>query len=237
MYANAYQNMKKLSDRIREGEYESKSKKERTGLIRRPEMREKKEDTSQDQQRRIMEYMNIIRMQNQELGSEMPLRDAESAAEEPSRGSGGDPTGDVSGEGPEGVPTLMALIDKTEGAGSYTTLFNHAQKDDFAGVDITQMTIGELKDFANGEYGEWSKEQLGYKATPMGRYQIVGTTLASAAKEMGLDDDTVFSPEVQDEMFIHLAKNNINNLRGTWEGLKNVSEEELEQAREELRNL
>ena len=134
---------------------------------------------------------------------------------------------------------LMSLIDQTEAGGDYTTLFDYSQRDGrrFAGVDVTKMSIGELKNFANDEYGKWSKEKLGYKATPMGRYQIVGTTLAQTAKELGLDDDTIFTPEVQDRMFLHLATKNKNNLRGTWEGLKHVSNSQLNAAIKELERL
>lgn len=135
---------------------------------------------------------------------------------------------------PSKADTFKDLIDIHEGAGNYDTLYSHAQKDGkaFSGVKISSMTIGQLKQFANGEYGEWSKKQLGYKATPMGRYQFVGTTMAATASEMGLPDDTVFSPEVQDAMFEHLLSKTIARgktvdekvtaLRGVWEGFKNV---------------
>jgi len=138
--------------------------------------------------------------------------------------------------------SLIGLIDKTEGGGDYDTLFGFSNRDGkkFAGTKISGMTIGELKEFANGEYGQWSREELGYKATPMGRYQFVGTTMASVAKEMGLPDDTVFSPEVQDAMFEHHVKKTlaggdtmdekISLLRGQWEGFKHVSRPALEAA-------
>ena len=126
------------------------------------------------------------------------------------------------------------LIDTHEGGGDYDTLFGFSNREGkaFEGVKITNMTIGELKNFANGEYGAWSKKQLGYKATPMGRYQFVGSTLASVAKQMGLPDDTKFTPEVQDAMFDYWVGKTLERgdsvdekvalLRGQWEGFKNV---------------
>jgi hypothetical protein len=132
------------------------------------------------------------------------------------------------------------LIDKHEGGGDYDTLyqFSNKGKGRFSNVKITEMTIGELKDFANGEYGSWSKQQLGYKATPMGRYQFVGSTMAEVARQMGLPDDTVFSPSTQDAMFDFwvgetLAKGDtmgekVSLLRGQWEGFKNVPRSTLE---------
>lgn len=152
----------------------------------------------------------------------------------------------VEGEGPtrggvrtgnrqySGYESLMDLVDKTEGAGSYDTLFGHSQKNDFVGTKVSQMTIGELKKFSNGAYGDWSKQQLGYKATPMGRYQIVGQTLEATAKALGLPDDTVFSPAVQDKMFLYLANNaskkGLTGLRNEWEGFKNVPDDVLQTA-------
>lgn len=138
--------------------------------------------------------------------------------------------------------SLVSLIDKTEGGGDYNTLFSFANRagGDFAGVNVSEMTIGDLMAFSNGEYGAWSREKLGYKATPMGRYQIVGTTLAQTAKEMGISDNVVFTPEVQDAMFHHLVVKSLKGkttpeakraaLRGTWEGFHSASDQELDAA-------
>ena len=131
------------------------------------------------------------------------------------------------------------LIDKTEGGGSYSTLFGHSQKDRFKGVDVSKMTIGQLKSFADpdGAYGQWVKGQVGRVATPMGRYQIVGTTLRAAAAEMGVGDDVRFTPAIQDKFFQHLLKKalargantgeKIANVRNEWEGFKHVPTMEL----------
>jgi hypothetical protein len=135
--------------------------------------------------------------------------------------------------------TTAYLLDKFEGGGDYNTLFGFANREGgpFADTKVSEMTIGQLKDFADNKYADYSRKQLGYKATPMGRYQFVGTTLADVAKRMGLADDTVFSPAVQDKMFIFHAKEVIADkapagqraaLRGTWEGLKNASDAELD---------
>lgn len=135
---------------------------------------------------------------------------------------------------------LLNLIDKKEGGGSYDTLFDHSQRSTFKGVKVSNMTIGELKQFANGRYGEWSKGRLGYKATPMGRYQFVGTTLASTAKAMGIPDTAVFTPELQDAMFTYKVRERLSGktsvaakrsaLRAEWEGFKSVSDAELDAA-------
>ncbi len=77
----------------------------------------------------------------------------------------------------------------------------------------------------------------GLTSTPMGRYQIVGGTIRDTVKRMGLPLDTVFNKEVQDSMFLFLAKENIAkgktpgqkraNLRSIWEGFKKVDDQTL----------
>lgn len=155
--------------------------------------------------------------------------------------AGQDPTAAVATTG----SVTAQLLDKFEGGGDYNALFGFANRQggQFEGTNVSQMTIGELKSFADGEYADYSRKQLGYKATPMGRYQFVGSTLAAVASRMGLPDDTVFSPEVQDQMFVFHAKEVMDGkspqgkraaLRGTWEGLKNATDSELDQMISEI---
>jgi hypothetical protein len=64
--------------------------------------------------------------------------------------------------------------------------------------------------------------------------------MGEIAKAMGLPDDTVFSPSVQDAMFeFHVKRTvdrhssmsaKVNALRGQWEGFKNISNEDLAKA-------
>lgn len=144
---------------------------------------------------------------------------------------------------------LMSLLDKHEGGGRYDTLFGHAQRGGaFDGVDVTRMSLGQVSQFAdvNGQYGNWVKQQLAKSgqdpriATPMGRYQIVGTTLRQAMQELRLDPRMQFTPQVQDYIATHLARKRINSantmsgkvaaLRSEWEGFKNVPSAVLAQA-------
>jgi hypothetical protein len=145
-----------------------------------------------------------------------------------------------------GDGSLFDLIDATEGGGGYDTLFGYSQKDGgpFSGVSVSNMTLDELAEFSSpqGEYGQWVKANSdgGVVATPMGRHQIVGTTLRAAAEEMGLPGDTVFTPDVQDQIAMHLAKNRLEGqttmsgkraaLRNEWEGFRKVSDADLDRA-------
>ena len=158
-------------------------------------------------------------------------------------GSQGSGLGAVAPGQTSGNGDLFSLIDKHEGGGRYDTLFGHSQNGgQFNGVDVSKMTIGELGAFASpsGEYGQWVKGKVGRVATPMGRHQIVGTTLRAAASEMGLSPETVFSPQTQDSMAAHLARKRLSGakdpgmkrsaLRAEWEGFKNVSDADLDAA-------
>jgi len=144
---------------------------------------------------------------------------------------------------PRRIDAFLSHMDKHEGGGGYDTLFAFSnRKGPFAGVDVTQMSIGQVKEFSavGGQYGQWVKSKVGRVATPMGRYQFVGTTMKAVAAEMGLSDDTLFSPEVQDAMFEHYMDKRlsgqstldgkINAARAGWEGFKNVPREQLAQA-------
>jgi len=77
---------------------------------------------------------------------------------------------------PSNISSFLGVMDKHEGGGSYDTLFGHSQ--DKFGVKPSEMTLGQLYAFSDpsGEYGQWVKGQVGRVATPMGRYQFVGTT-------------------------------------------------------------
>jgi len=137
-------------------------------------------------------------------------------------------------------------------AQSYDTLYGNFEKGDtpFNGVTVSNMTIGELTEFsrASGAYGQYVKPRLGRNtyafkqgltSTPMGKYQIVGSTLRDLTNRMGLPPETVFNKETQDKMFLFLARENVaagkniaekrKRLRSIWEGFKYVDNATLDQ--------
>jgi hypothetical protein len=156
----------------------------------------------------------------------------------------------ASGDGGGILPaSFLAAVDKTEGAGAYDTLYGHAQrKGPFAGTNVSQMTIGEAMAFADpsGPYAQSVKGQIGRVATPMGRHQIVGTTLRSAVKEMGLDPSMPFNAQTQDAIAAHLARKRISSantmpgkiaaLRSEWHGFRNVPDSQMAQIVADLEN-
>lgn len=146
------------------------------------------------------------------------------------------------------MQNFLRLIDQTEGAGNYDTLYGHSQNGGpFSGVRVSQMRLGDLSRFADpsGSYGQWvASRNNGTVATPMGRYQIVGTTLRNAAQELGLGEDVLFNNHTQDQIAMHLARRRLTGagdiaakraaLRSEWVGLQKVPDAALDQAIAEI---
>ena len=141
-------------------------------------------------------------------------------------------------------PTVLDLTAATEGGNSYDTLYGNAQRGGkFDAVDVTKMSLGDLASFSDpsGDYGKWvAGNNNGVVATPMGRHQIVGSTLRAAATEMGLSPDTLFSQQTQDAIASHLARKRLATakspsqtraaLRAEWTGFNNVPDSALDTA-------
>ena len=152
--------------------------------------------------------------------------------------------------------TTQETLRKVEAKG-YDTLYGNFEEGNtpFKGVSVSGMTISELTAFsqASGAYGQYVKPRLskntyaykkGYTSTPMGKYQIVGSTLRDLTSRMKLPSDTVFNKETQDKMFLFLARENVakgnttqakrKNLRSIWEGFKHVDNATLDQVIAEI---
>lgn len=123
---------------------------------------------------------------------------------------------------PSGV---RQAIFKGESGGDYDTLYgnSHRAGGKFAGVKLTNMTVNEALEFskAGGDYARWSKTQKGVKpgtyATPMGAYQVVGTTLQNAVKALGLKGDEKMTPELQDKIGDYIYQTQGTN---AWKGYR-----------------
>lgn len=149
-----------------------------------------------------------------------------------------------------GGTAFSAHIDRTEsggGADQYDTLFGHRNRNN--GVRVSTMTIGQAGAFAdpNGEYGQSVNAEIGRVATPMGKFQIVGSTLRGLQEDLQLPDDVPFSPAVQEQLGLYLAQQRVlgprtreaqrAGLRAEWEGFKNVSDAELDVMIDEIRSM
>lgn len=119
------------------------------------------------------------------------------------------------------TPEIKAGIFAGESGGDYDTLFgfSHRSGKPFEGTKLTDMTVDEAIRFSDpkGPYAQWVKDKIGRVATPMGAYQVVGTTLRAMKKSMGLSGDEKMTPELQDAI-----GQQILNEQGTgaWEGYR-----------------
>lgn len=108
-----------------------------------------------------------------------------------------------------------------ESGGDYNALFGYQNRSGgrFANVKLTEMTVDDAIAFSNvnGEYGQWVKGQIGRVATPMGAYQIVGTTLKLAKKGLGLTGKEVMTEDLQDQLGMWIYR---RQGTGAWEGYR-----------------
>lgn len=105
-----------------------------------------------------------------------------------------------------------------ESGGDYDALFGYSNRPggQFGGTRLTDMTVSQALAFADpsGPYGQWVKGQVGRVATPMGAYQVVGSTLRAAKDGLGLTGNERMTPELQDQIGMWIYQ---NQGPGAWE--------------------
>lgn len=134
---------------------------------------------------------------------------------------------EITADAPPNWERIRNGIFAGESGGDYDALFGFQNRPGgrYQNVKLTEMTVDEAIEFSNprGEYGQWVKEELrrlGLRprvATPMGAYQIVGTTLRAAKRELGLRGDEVMTPELQERLGHWIYR---QQGTGAWEGYR-----------------
>ena len=108
-----------------------------------------------------------------------------------------------------------------ESGGDYNALFNYSNRagGPFAGVNVTEMTIDDLLQFSDpdGPYGQYVKSQIGRVSTPMGGFQVVGSTLRMAKQGLGLKGNEKFDEAMQNRIGEYIFN---QQGAGAWEALK-----------------
>lgn len=128
---------------------------------------------------------------------------------------------DVGPDAPSNWAAIRGGIFAGESGGDYNALFGFSNRSGgpFADVKLTEMTVDQAIAFSapDGAYGQWVKGQIGRVATPMGGYQIVGTTLRQAKTALGLKGDELMTPALQERLgqWIYRAQGT-----GAWEGYR-----------------
>ena len=134
--------------------------------------------------------------------------------------SGAEPP-EIAANAPVGWAQIRNGIFAGESQGDYDALFGFSNRPggDWQNVRLTEMTVDEAIAFSDpsGPYGQWVKARVGRVATPMGAYQIVGTTLRAAKKELGLTGAEKMTPELQERLgqWVYRAQGT-----GAWEGYR-----------------
>lgn len=115
---------------------------------------------------------------------------------------------------------IQRRIFATESGGDYNALYNYQNRPDgrFSDVQLTEMPISDVLSFTNpqGEYASYVRSQVGRTATPVGAYQVVGSTLRNAVEALGIDPSTPFNQETQDRIGRWILENQGPQ---AWEGL------------------
>lgn len=115
-----------------------------------------------------------------------------------------------------------------ESGGDYNALFGYSHRPGgrFAGTNLTSMSVGDVINFTNprGEYGAWVAPQTrtGEVATPVGAYQVVGSTLRDAVRALGIDPSQPFDQATQDRIGQYILE---TQGTGAWEGYRGHSEQ------------
>lgn len=117
------------------------------------------------------------------------------------------------------LPELQSNVFPGESGGDYNALFGYANRQGapFAGFDLSNMTVDQALAFSDpsGPYASYVRGQIGRTATPMGAYQVTGSTLREAKRGLGLTGSEKMTPALQD----HIAMWIYNNQGpGAWAG-------------------
>lgn len=119
------------------------------------------------------------------------------------------------------TPSIQAGIFAGESGGDYGALYGFSNRPggQFADVDLMSMTVDQAIAFSDpsSPYAQWVKDKIGRVATPMGAYQVVGTTLRAAKSGLGLRGDELMNEATQDRIGEWILQ---NQGTGAWVGYK-----------------
>ena len=123
----------------------------------------------------------------------------------------------------QAVKDRVSEVEGTNDAGGYDRLLG-GQEDNF-GIKPSEMTVAEILDFQNkrgeGSYAAYSQDTVGRIATPVGKYQVVGTTLQGLVDSGVVNLDDKFDVETQEKIGSHLIES-----RGLFDD--NMTQEDFE---------
>lgn len=122
----------------------------------------------------------------------------------------------------EVVKERVSEVEGTSDEGGYDRLLGN-QEGNF-GVKPSQMTVAEILDFqkqrGEGSYAEYAKDTVGRISTPVGKYQVVGTTLQGLVDKGIVDENEMFDAATQERIGSYLIQS-----RGLFD--ENITDEQF----------
>ena len=122
-------------------------------------------------------------------------------------------------EGYTSLSNIKDRISRAEGTadeGGYDRLLGGTE--DRFGIKPTEMTVQEVLDFQSnrgeGSYADYAKGAVGRISTPVGKYQVVGTTLQSLVDQGIIDANAKFDAATQEKIGTHLVMNDLAGGKG-----------------------
>ena len=123
-------------------------------------------------------------------------------------------TGKVTGRGGASTKSVKRVLEQiaigegTAGTAGYDTTFSYGKWDKKGRKKLTEMTLGEVKAHQAEMINNQRRAGKGRdeRSSATGKYQFISKTLRNTQNEMGVRDDEIFTPELQDRMGEHLAR-------------------------------
>jgi len=114
----------------------------------------------------------------------------------------------------QNIKNRVSVVEGTSDADGYNRLLDKGEKGTFVNSKpLSEMTVAEAVAFGQGEeYRNYSRRVLGRSpdelpSTPMGKYQIVGNTLADLVNRGIVDPDAKFDAATQEKLGDYLINN------------------------------
>lgn len=129
----------------------------------------------------------------------------------------------VSKAAKRGILELIGSVEGTDKGRGYNESLGYGR---FTGgnVSLVTMTLAQIKALQTQMLAQTRalpKSDPLYNSSAVGRYQITRSTLEDFQRKLGLSDNELFSPEIQDKIanaIIAQTGGDIGKLRGRWEG-------------------
>lgn len=156
-------------------------------------------------------------------GSQPGGQSSAPAGDAPNAKPADDPVGALLGGVSQGEGTDDAAVKRSKG--KFNSGYDVTYKNNAYGTPakpISQMSLDEVRQYQRQMADQQNAQGISLPSTPVGKYQITGTTLDGLERNMQLKGSEVFSPDLQDRMAKELL--NESGLRSYQAGKINAQQ-------------